>query len=45
MANSNNAGINYDDIQKAKDYKDALASSLTGVNAALPDFSGGQLKV
>jgi hypothetical protein len=45
MANSNNkAGITSDDIQKTKEYSDALdklQTSLTGVNSALPKFTDG----
>lgn len=45
MAKSkNDLGITNDDIQKTKDYKEALdqlRSSLTGVNSALPKFSDG----
>lgn len=44
MAKSSNAGITSDDIQKTKDYANALGKlqrSLNSVNSALPEFSNG----
>jgi hypothetical protein len=44
MIRSGNAGITGDDIQKTKDYADALTklqNSLNGVNSILPEFSEG----
>ncbi|SDE89205.1 hypothetical protein SAMN05216464_110209 [Mucilaginibacter pineti] len=44
MANQNNTGITDDDINKAKEYKDAmdaLKTSIVGVNSKLPEFSDG----
>lgn len=45
MTKSNfDGGINADDIQKTKDYADAvdkLSDSLTGINSALPKFADG----